>query len=88
MRAQPYADSVDVRLVASEGLSAHSFSDVPELSRGIAGPRHKQPGVRRQGETHYIASVTGKGGRLLTSLNVPQSTAKKQKNVRFSIGGG
>lgn len=75
----PYADGVDVWLVASEGLSAHSFSDVPELGRGIAGSRHKQPGVGCQRETHDITSVAGKCSCLLTSFNVPQSAARKHK---------
>lgn len=79
MHVWPYADSIDVRLVASKGLSAHSFSDVPELGRGIAGSRDKQPGVGRQRKTHDITSVTSKCSGLLTSLNVPQSTAREQK---------
>lgn len=33
-----HTDGVDVRLVASEGLSAHALTDVPEFSRGITGP--------------------------------------------------
>lgn len=77
--ALPYTDSVDVRFMASEGLSAHSFSDVPELSRGIAGSRDKQPSVGRQRKTHDITGVTSKCSCLLTSLNVPQSTTRKQK---------
>lgn len=81
----PYADGVDVRLVASEGLSAHSFSDIPELGRGITGSRHKQPGVGRQRETHDIAGVTSKSSCLLASLNVPQSTARKRKDDLLSF---
>lgn len=81
LSAAPYTDGIDVRLVASEGLSAHSFSDVPELGRGIAGSRHKQPGVRRQRETHHITGVSGKCSCLLTGLNVPQSTARNTENV-------
>jgi len=86
LREQPYADSVDVRLVASEGLSAHSFSDVPELGGGIAGSRHKQPGVGRQREAHYITGVTGERSRLLTSLDVPQSAAREQKANEGGVG--
>ena len=74
----PYTDGVDVWLVASEGLSAHSFPDVPELGRGIASSRHKQPGVGCQRETHDITGVTSKCSCLLTSLNVPQSAGGKQ----------
>lgn len=72
-----YTDSIDVWLMASEGLSAHSFSDVPELGRSIAGSRDKHPGVRCQRQAHHITCVTSKRGRLLTSLNVPQSTVKE-----------
>lgn len=78
-----YTDSIDVWLVASEGLSAHSFSDVPELGRSIAGSRDKHPGVGCQRQTHHIACVTSKCGRLLTSLNVPQSTAKQNKQTKM-----
>lgn len=76
-----YTDGIDVWLVASEGLSAHSFSDVPELGWGIAGSRHKQSAVRRQGEAHHVTGVTSKCSCLLTSFNVPQSTEKKKKKV-------
>lgn len=62
-----------------EGLSAHSFSDVPELCGGIAGSGDKQPGVRRQRETHDITGVTGKRSCLLTGLDVPQSAERKQE---------
>lgn len=74
-----YTDSIDVWLMASESLSAHSFSDVPELGRSIAGSRDKHPGVRCQRQTHHITCVTSKRGRLLTGLDVPQSTAKQFK---------
>lgn len=67
--------------MASEGLSAHSFSDVPELGRGIAGSRHKQPGVGCQGETHDITGVTSERSRLLTGLDVPQSTVRKAEGT-------
>lgn len=77
--AGPYTDSIDVRLMPGEGLSAHSFSDVPELCGGIAGSGDKQPGVRRQGETHDITGVTGKRSSLLTGLDVPQSTEEKRR---------
>lgn len=65
--------------MASESLSAHSFSDVPELGRSIAGSRDKHPGVRCQRQTHHITCVTSKRGCLLTGLNVPQSTAKQSE---------
>lgn len=70
-----HANGVDVRLVTGESLSAHAFTDVPEFSRSIAGPGHKQPGVWSQRETHDITGVSRKRGGLLTGLNVPESTA-------------
>ena len=30
-----YANGIDVRLMSSEGLSAHSFSNVPEFGGGV-----------------------------------------------------
>lgn len=75
MRQNTHTDGVDVRLVASEGLSAHALTDVPEFGRGIAGSWHEQPGVRSQRQTHHIPGVTRECGRLLTGLYVPESTA-------------
>lgn len=71
-----YTDGVYVRLVAGKGLSAHSFSDVPELGRGITGSRHKQSAVRRQWETHHIPGVASERSRLLAGFNVPQSAVR------------
>lgn len=79
-----YTDSIDVWLVASESLSAHSFSDVPELGRSIAGSGDKHPGVRCQRQAHHITCVTSKRGCLLTGLNVPQSAANQSK-TQFNL---
>lgn len=38
VKRNTHTDGVDVRLVASEGLSAHALTDVPEFSRGVTGP--------------------------------------------------
>lgn len=34
-----YTDGIDVRLMASERLSAHALSNIPEFSRGITSTR-------------------------------------------------
>lgn len=68
-----YADGIDVGLVAGEGLSAHAFPDVPQLSRSVAGPRHEQTRVRGQRQRHHVTRVTCECGRLLPSLNIPES---------------
>ena len=70
--------------MASEGLSAHSFSDVPQLGGSVARPGHKQPGVGRQGQAHHVAGVPGEGGRLLAGLNVPQGAGEGESRE----GGG
>lgn len=67
-------DGIDVRLVASEGLPAHPFSHIPEFSGSITSTGHKQPGVRSEREAHDVPGVSRERGRLLTRLNVPQST--------------
>ena len=69
-----YANGIDVRLVSSEGLSAHSFSDVPEFGGGVTRSWHKQPSVWCQRQAHNVTGVASKCGRLLTRLNVPKST--------------
>lgn len=71
-----HTNGVDVRLMASKGLSAHALAHVPQLSRGIASSRHKGSRIRSQRQAHNISSVTCKGGCLLTSLYVPESTAE------------
>lgn len=82
-----YANGINVRLVPGEGLSAHSFSDVPELGGGVARPGHKQPRVGCKRQAHDIAGVAGERGRLLARLNVPESTGgrreagRRKKNV-------
>jgi len=45
-----------------------------DLGGGVAGARDERPHVWRQGETHDVTSVTVERRRLLTGLNVPQST--------------
>lgn len=74
--AATYTDGVDVGLVAGEGLPAHSFSNIPQFGRGIAGTRNKTPGIGGKGQTHHISSVPSKCGCLLTSFYVPESTGK------------
>lgn len=37
--SETYADGINVRLVASERLSAHALSNIPEFSGGIASTR-------------------------------------------------
>lgn len=58
--------------MAGECLPAHAFPHVPQLSRGVTGPRDEQPAVRSQREAHDISSVAGKCGRLLAGLDVPE----------------
>ena len=85
-----YADGINVRLVPGEGLSAHSFSDVPELGGSVTRPGHKQPRVGRKRQAHDIASVAGERGRLHARLNVPESTEGRrgrEKNKKFEAFG-
>lgn len=74
--AVTYTDGVDVRLVAGEGLPAHSFSNIPQFGRGIAGTRNKTPGIGGKGQAHHVSSVPSKRGCLLTSFYVPESTGE------------
>jgi len=82
LRTRSYTDGVDVRLVASEGLSAHSFSDVPQLGGGVARAGHKQPGVGRQGQAHDVAGVPGERGGLLAGLDVPEGAAAETRDTQ------
>lgn len=79
-----YTDGVDVRLMASEGLSAHALSDIPKLSRGIASARDKQARIWSQRQRHHIPGVTCKRGRLLPRFNVPKSTADATIRISYS----
>lgn len=76
VQADTYADGIDVWLVASEGLPTHSFSNIPQFGRGIAGTRNKTPSIRSQRQTHDISSVPSKCSCLLTSFYVPESAWK------------
>lgn len=72
-----YTDGVNVRNVASEGLSAQAIPNIPEFGGGIAGTRYKRPGIRAEGQTHHVICVACKNGGLLASLDIPQCTGKK-----------
>lgn len=76
-----YTYGVDVRLMASEGLPAHSFSDIPQLCRGIAGTRNKTLGIGSKGQAHDISGVTSKCGGLLASFYVPQGAGRGNKTM-------
>lgn len=76
-----HTDGIDVRLVAGEGLPAHPFSHIPEFSGSITSTGHKQPGVRSEREAHDVPGVSRERGRLLTRLNVPQSTGAETRHT-------
>lgn len=73
-----HTDGVDVRLVASESLTAGPLSHIPELGTGITGPRNEEIEVRRHSQAHAVTRVSHKYSLLLPSLNVPQGTAKME----------
>lgn len=73
IQADTYTNGVDIRLMASEGLPTHSFSNIPQFGRGITGTRNKTPGIGSKRQTHDISSVPSKCSCLLTSFYVPES---------------
>lgn len=73
-----YADGVNVRNMASEGLPAHAISNVPKLGGGITGTRNEGPGVRAERQTHHITGVAREGGGLLACFDVPQCTGEQE----------
>lgn len=80
-----HTDSIYIRNMSRERLSAHSVSDVPQFRGRIAGTWHKGPRVWTESQAHHISTVPCECGGLLTSLNVPQSTAKEKESwVTFS----
>lgn len=82
-----HTDGVDVRLVACEGLPAHAVPDVPQLDRGVAGPRHKGAEVGRQGQTHDVTAVARENRGLLTRLDVPQCTEAESAELETELLG-
>ena len=80
--SQPtHGNSVDVRLVAREGLFTDALSDVPELSRRVTGTGHEGSQVGGEGQGHHVPSVPCELRALLTRLYVPESTAHEGKHV-------
>lgn len=76
-----HADSIDVRLMASESLPAGPLPHVPELGTGITGTRNEELEVGRYSQAHAVPCVSHKHGLLLPSLNIPQSTAGRREAV-------
>ena len=68
----PHPDGVDVALVAWEGLSAHTLSDVPQLGGEVARPGDELVEVRGHGKRHGIPQVTSEHRLLCAGLDVPQ----------------
>lgn len=64
-------NSVDVTLMACEGLSALSLPDVPQLGCEVARPRDEELEVRGHGQRHAVALMSCKDGLLGSCLNVP-----------------
>lgn len=82
-----HTDSIYIRHMSGERLPAHSISNVPQFGGRVAGARHKGLGVWTEGQAHHISAVACECGRLLTSLYIPQSTAKEKDNLfTFSTG--
>lgn len=75
-----HTDGVDVGLVTREGLPAHAVPDVPQLDRGVAGPRDEGALIRGQGQAHDVAGVAREHRGLLTRLDVPQGTEAKREH--------
>lgn len=68
-------DGVYVRLVSGKRLLADALSDVPQLGRGVARPRHERTHIGRQRQGHDVTGVPQKRRHLLSRLDVPQGAA-------------
>lgn len=66
--------SVDVALVAGEGLHRLARPDVPHLGHRVARARHKGIRVGRQRNAHDVAGVVVELHGSNASLNVPEHT--------------
>jgi len=68
------SNSVDIGLVAGEGLNAAASSDIPEFRGGIAAARDKSETIVAECNGHDISCMADEGGRLLACFDVPEST--------------
>lgn len=82
-RGDAHPDGVDVALVASEGLSALGFSDVPQLGGEVARPRDEKLEVRGHRQGHAVPLVPSEDGFLGPRLNVPQHAEKRTEQRRL-----
>lgn len=64
-------DRVYVGLVAWKSLLAKTLANIPELGGRVACTRYKRFVVGRQGQGHYVASMTLKTDYLLTCFYIP-----------------
>lgn len=65
-------DSVDIRRVAAEGLSASTRTNVPQLGSVIASTRNEEVLVGGDGDAHNVSSVLSEVAHLSSSLNIPE----------------
>jgi hypothetical protein len=68
-------NSVDVAVMAGEGVSALVCSHIPDFSRGIARTGNKDVLIRIQGERHDITFVALKDTDLAVGFDIPQYTS-------------
>lgn len=76
-----HADSIDVRLMASESLPTGSLPHIPELGAGVTGSRNEELEVRRDSQTHAVPCVPHKHCLLLPGLDIPQSTGGRREDA-------
>lgn len=76
-----YADGVNIRNMAGEGLSAHAVSNVPQLGGGVTGTRYEGLGVRAEWQTHHITGVACEVCGLLACFDIPQCTGESPQLV-------
>ena len=68
--------------MASEGLSARSLPDVPQLGGEVTRPGDEHVEVRGHGQRHAVPQVTGEHRLLRAGLDVPQHATTPRNRRR------
>lgn len=73
----PYRNGIDVTGVALESLLALAIPDVPQLGKGVTGPRDEWVLVRRECQAHAVSHMVQELHLLFASLQIPKTTGQE-----------
>jgi len=78
-----YPNGVDVTLMASKGLSALAFTDVPQFGCEVTSSWDESVEVRSNTQRHTVSQMSSEDRLLCSCLNVPQNTGERSEVMLF-----